>query len=158
MNHSEETKAKIRAAWVERRKTFVPPMKGKFMSEESRNKMSDSAKKRGSNRTGKSHSLESRKKISEGTRKNALRGPACKSFKDGKVAERRGLRFSEDYKRWRYDVFLRDGFTCLDCGDSKGGNLHAHHIKPFAEFPELRLEISNGATLCEDCHEKRHRK
>lgn len=41
MAHSEETKAKIRKAWEARRLTFVPPMKGKRMSEESRRKMSD---------------------------------------------------------------------------------------------------------------------
>ena len=38
------------------------------------------------------------------------------------------------------------------CGDNKGGKLNAHHIKSFADYPELRFEVSNGITYCEDCH------
>ncbi len=48
--------------------------------------------------------------------------------------------------------------TCQDCGDSRGGNLVAHHIKAFASYPDLRFEVSNGLTLCKSCHAKRHEK
>lgn len=156
MRHTEETKAKLRAAWVERRKTFVPPMKGKKMSQESRKKMSESAKKHPGNRLGIKHTLETRAKISAKTRVNTPRGEECHSYKDGKLAERRDQRFLMLYKRWRYDVFMRDQFTCQRCGDTKGGNLRAHHIKPFAQFPELRFVVSNGITLCDSCHKKEH--
>src|SRR3990167_10759120 len=49
------------------------------------------------------------------------------------------IRSSSDYRLWREAVFKRDTFTCKECGDDRGGNLNAHHIKPFAFFPELRL-------------------
>lgn len=158
MAHTEETKAKIRKAWETRKLTFVPPMKGKKMSDESRRKMSEAAKRRGSNRTGKHHTPEARQKISTVLRERAARGPLNPNYKDGKTAERRGQRFSREYKRWRFDVFMRDNFTCQECGDSRGGNLRAHHIKPFADFPDLRFDVSNGITLCNPCHLAKHAK
>lgn len=38
--------------------------------------------------------------------------------------------------------------TCLICGGTK--KLEVHHIKPFHVHPELELDPSNFATLCED--------
>ncbi len=113
-------------------------------------------KGRPSKMKGIPRSIEVRRKISQSVRKVALKGKECPSYKDGKVSERRGIRFSTEYKQWRTDVFLRDSFTCQSCGDDKGGNLVAHHIKSFAEFPELRLVLSNGLTLCNDCHHDIH--
>jgi hypothetical protein len=142
----------VRKAWLKRRLTFVPPMKGKKMSDETRRKMSAAAKARPSNRIGKKHSLETRAIISQRTRERAARGEAAPGYIDGKGHERRGLRHTAELKRWRYDVFTRDGFACCHCGDNRGGNLHAHHIKPFATYPDLRFVIENGITLCEPCH------
>jgi predicted restriction endonuclease len=56
-----------------------------------------------------------------------------------------------EYKEWRKAVFERDNYTCQFCG-KHGGSLQADHIKPFALFPDLRLELSNGRTLCIPCH------
>lgn len=126
------------------------------MSEESRAKMSAAAKARPSNRIGKAHSLETRAKISAVTRERTPRGSRAPGYIDGKGTERLGERLTDGYKRWRYDVMMRDGFTCQKCGDSRGGNLHAHHVKPFATHPELRLVLANGTTLCEDCHKAVH--
>ena len=61
------------------------------------------------------------------------------------------FRKSEEYKQWRADVYKRDNWTCQECG-YKGRQLVAHHIKKFADYPELRLELSNGITLCRKCH------
>ena len=56
-------------------------------------------------------------------------------------------------RNWREAVFKRDNYTCQGCGE-KGVYLNADHIKPFAYFPELRFELSNGRTLCVPCHKK----
>lgn len=56
------------------------------------------------------------------------------------------------YQRWRNRVFARDRYTCRLCG-ATGVYLEAHHILRKADFPELTFRVSNGITLCKDCHE-----
>lgn len=58
----------------------------------------------------------------------------------------------KEYRDWRMKVFLRDSFTCVNCGNV-GGYLEAHHIKSWADYPELRFVVDNGVTLCQDCHD-----
>jgi 5-methylcytosine-specific restriction endonuclease McrA len=65
----------------------------------------------------------------------------------------RSLRYSKASIEWRKSVFERDNHTCQECG-KRGGYLEAHHVKPFAFFPELRYELSNGQTMCRPCHNK----
>lgn len=66
------------------------------------------------------------------------------------------IRTCTEYKLWRKAVFERDNYTCIWCGvrNVKGLKLvlNADHIKPFADYPELRFAIDNGRTLCIDCH------
>ena len=66
------------------------------------------------------------------------------------------IRNSGEYKEWREAVFKRDNYTCQNCM-RKGGKLNAHHIKHFKDYPDLRLDIENGITLCVDCHHAVHR-
>lgn len=61
-------------------------------------------------------------------------------------------RYSPEATAWRREVFERDDYTCQICG-VRGAYLEADHIKPFAYFPELRFELSNGRTLCRKCHD-----
>lgn len=61
----------------------------------------------------------------------------------------------QEYKEWRKAVWERDNYICQDC-NATGIMVCAHHLKPFALFPELRYEVSNGITLCFSCHESRH--
>ncbi len=66
---------------------------------------------------------------------------------------------------WPKQIFERDDYICVRCS-KQGGNLNAHHIKMVKyiisdndimtineakECGEL-LDIDNGATLCEVCH------
>lgn len=59
-----------------------------------------------------------------------------------------------EYLEWRKAVYSRDVFTCKECGSKK--RLNAHHIKPWHTHSDLRFTVSNGITLCGDCHAKKH--
>lgn len=74
-------------------------------------------------------------------------------WEGGITPDNRRLRASSEYQAWRKAVFERDGYRCVHCG-AVGGQLHADHIKPFAAYPELRLTVDNGRTLCVECHKK----
>lgn len=60
----------------------------------------------------------------------------------------------EGYKEWRLAVYTRDNFTCQCCGATR--NFHAHHLESYADNKELRVEESNGVTLCVKCHSEFH--
>ena len=82
-----------------------------------------------------------------------LRGEKNCNWRGGITSINKLLRDSPEYKQWREAVFKRDDYTCQICG-RRGVKLHADHIKPFSLYPELRFEVSNGRTLCVDCHRK----
>ena len=69
---------------------------------------------------------------------------------------RKEQRHTPDYIAWRTAVFERDKYTCAICGQV-GGELNAHHIRPFKDFPKLRTDINNGVTLCKSCHRRVHK-
>lgn len=81
-------------------------------------------------------------------------GESTPNWQGGKTAEHIKIRNSKEYAEWRALVFKRDNYTCVLCGDSRGGNLQADHIKPFAHYPKLRLNVGNGRTLCVPCHKQ----
>ena len=87
------------------------------------------------------------------------------------------LRNSKKYFLWRKQVFERDNFICQECGNNKGGNMQAHHLKKFSiiiqdikqKYPLLSISdiafnysdlwnIKNGITLCKTCHKKKHQR
>lgn len=68
-----------------------------------------------------------------------------------------GRSINPDYYQWRISVFERDDYSCQECGDSRGGNLVAHHIKSYKDHIELRTDVDNGITWCERCHLKYHK-
>ena len=92
-------------------------------------------------------SEETRRKLSEGHK-----GEKSYLWRGGITPINKALRSSLEYRQWRDAVFQRDGYLCVDCGD--GGYLEAHHIKAFADYPDLRFDLTNGKTLCIKCHAK----
>jgi len=74
-------------------------------------------------------------------------------YENNGVGETAKARNNYSYRKWRESVISRDG-KCVECG--RTDNLVAHHIKSFAEYPELRLDLNNGVTLCQLCHAKLH--
>jgi hypothetical protein len=154
---SEKTKQKIGIS-----KLGNKYMLGKHHSEKSKKKI------------GLANSISLKgKKLSEET-KGKLRGKNHWHWKGGITSLNRQIRQCDKYKSWRQSIFIRDDFTCQECGDKGGGNLQAHHHK--RPFPELLQEvkqnlplidlyeavmiytpfgdIENGKTLCEKCHKK----
>ncbi|MFA7101508.1 MAG: HNH endonuclease [Bacilli bacterium] len=73
------------------------------------------------------------------------------NWQGGLSLERDKISQTKEYQQWRMSIFQRDYFIC-QCCESKSNKLNAHHIQNFSNFPDLRLDINNGITLCEDCH------
>lgn len=85
---------------------------------------------------------------------------------------KRIIRSSEPYKKWRISVFIRDKYICQFCGVKSGIGCKVYlivdHIIPFSKIvKEEKVEnyedyincsrlwdISNGRTLCDNCHRK----
>lgn len=132
------------------------PHRGRKHTPEARANMRRAHQGKPSPMEGKRHTLESRRKMSESAKRRGMKGAKHPRYQHGRFQVKHDLRRSSEYKWWRIQVFERDNYTCKKCGDSRGGNLRAHHIKPFAEYPERRFDVSNGLTLCHPCHELEH--
>lgn len=139
----QREKLKGRTPWNKGLKGSVPWNKGKKGVQKSTRKGIKGLVNAGSFKKGHKHSPETIEKIrySVGIKKGFI------------TPIHRKIRVSAEYKLWRKAVFERDRFTCIWCY-KKGGNIHADHIKPFAQYPELHFAIDNGRTLCVDCHLK----
>lgn len=59
---------------------------------------------------------------------------------------------SPKYVEWRNQVYRRDSFTCRVCGKTKV-YIEAHHICKKSKYPALAYVVSNGITLCKNCHD-----
>jgi 5-methylcytosine-specific restriction endonuclease McrA len=79
-------------------------------------------------------------------------------WRGGITSERMRIYNSQEWKEWRREIFVRDNWTCKKCGARSSKQqyvrIEAHHIKPFALYPDFRFDINNGITLCKVCHSK----
>lgn len=147
-------------------------MYGKHCSEETKKKISDKNKGRKLNHridcgccackskrgelSGKNHpeygkiwTEEARRKLSMTLRNMEYDENNWNGFAN---TESMKIRKSKKIIIWRKSVYERDNYTCQLCKHKHGRNLNAHHIKVFKDYPEERLDVDNGITLCEECH------
>lgn len=104
-------------------------------------------------------------KLLDGHRYKAT-GPNHHQWKGGKTPLIQKLRNCQQYAEWRTKVFEHDHYACFVCGDDRGRNLEAHHVKQFAAIihrnnittfqqglQDTELwDTKNGVTVCETCH------
>lgn len=88
-----------------------------------------------------------------GQKRPIISGEKNPNWRGGVSHPNDALRKTRQYKNWRESVFTRDKYTCQNC-QQHGEILNAHHILPFATFPQFRFNKENGITLCEKCHHK----
>lgn len=118
---------------------------------------------------GRRHSLKTKAILSEkasipkpwlrgaGNGMSGRTGASNPNWKGGVSPERQRLYANAEYRALLTSVRKRDGLRCTKCR-TPSGPLHVHHVKSWAEYPELRFDPGNLVTLCKDCHDAEHRK
>ena len=146
--HSKESKEKMSKICMDKYKGKDNPFYGKYHSKESKKVMSKSS-------IGKHHSKETKEKISKYSKKRFKNPKNHPNYNPNLTDEDRiDRRCLPDYKEWRAAVYKRDNYTCQIC--SNKGRLNAHHLDGYANNKELRITLSNGITLCKECHDDFH--
>lgn len=147
----------FKKAWLNRNRKFTEEHKKKLSLALKGKNFGHTGENSSRWKGGKPNCLNCDKKISSYSKRCKtcmiifLVGENSPSWRGGKTSINHRLRNSKEYKLWRTAVFERDNFTCIWCGQ-RGGELNADHIKPWADYPELRFAIDNGRTLCLPCH------
>jgi 5-methylcytosine-specific restriction endonuclease McrA len=116
---------------------------------------------------GRKYSLETRNKV-----RASKMGEKNPAWKDGRSSITKQVRECYKNRQWRSDIFTKDNFSCVFCGQ-RGGLLEAdHYPKSFSSiFDEYEIRtiedafnceefwnLNNGRTLCRKCHDKTKRK
>lgn len=173
---------------IETRKKMSIAAKGRKFSDEHKRKISEANKGCKNGMYGKKHTEEFKKNITlkysgknhplYGKARPEISGENHWNWNGGSSSLIARIRDLTESVLWRKEVFTRDGFCCRHCGDKRGGNLIAHHIKRFRfilkdfldeykqfspqediyELTRIAIsykpfwDINNGITLCEKCH------
>jgi hypothetical protein len=74
------------------------------------------------------------------------------------IIDRNSRRLDYEAKDWAIRIKERDKYKCLVCGKSPSGELTSHHLYSYNDYIDLRYDIDNGITLCEQCHYSFHKK
>ena len=129
-------------------------VKGMRLSEKTKRKISKAHK-------GMKLSEETRRKISishkgkvpwnKGIKTPQIQGSKNGNWNGGVTKGYSKVRTSRRWREWRKEVFVRDNYTCLLCGE-RNVELHPHHLKGVTYFPKNRFEVNNGLTICKNCH------
>ena len=138
----------VKALELGRKKKWTPEMRKKLRIANLGKKLSTETKEKIS-----LYNLQNPRKYWLGKHRENMMGDKNPSWKGGTTNANQKIRNSVEYALWRTAVFVRDNYTCQNC-NKYGEKLNADHIKPFALYPELRLAIDNGRTLCEACHKE----
>lgn len=60
---------------------------------------------------------------------------------------------------WRGIIKSRADYSCEICKKRQSPkSLHAHHLASYSDNPNLRIEPTNGVSLCKSCHDAFHNK
>jgi 5-methylcytosine-specific restriction enzyme A len=117
-----------------------------------------------------------KRNCSNGCGRQVANGSRCSNCQK-QTDERRGSPtqrgYDENHRKLRIQCFERDGWKCVDCGwepdvvrDSRTYGLDTppigvileelrrqwHHDTPIQERPDLRLDLDNYRTRCNECH------
>lgn len=87
--------------------------------------------------------------------KEKYSGENSYNWKGGYDSENEKFRKTYAFKKWVKSVYKRDKYTCQKCGQV-GAKLNAHHLNGYNWDIENRLNVQNGITLCEKCHNDFH--
>lgn len=123
---------------------------------------------------GKTHSVETIYKMSK-SRIGKL-GENSTAWKGGKSSITRLVKSFQHRNGWYRKIYERDGFRCVKCDSNN--KIEAHHIIPIKNIVDkyskiisnkeelynflinldiiIDSHISNGITLCRECHKKEH--
>lgn len=121
---------------------------------------------RGDRMRGKPKTLEHRLSLSR-VKVGRQIGKDNPNWRGGVSSKNKLGRSRKQFHDWRIAIFKKANWKCEKCGSEQGSycehcghriRLHAHHIKEYAEHPELRYDPENGEALCERCHFAEHHK
>jgi len=89
--------------------------------------------------------------------REAPKGVDSPNWKGGTTPRKIAWGRGSEGRAWRTTIYRKAGHRCEICGDAVTA-LHAHHVWPQAEYPEVEAAPWNGVALCKHHHHWIHNK